>query len=265
VWFSFDEVLFFIDRVYAGILKPMNSPHPEFQRFVIVPKKPQGRRWAWIIVLLWPLSLLGMWWLTSEVLMKGGVSTIADDASINKPIQQGDVESSEELKQLRQALATAKRSDQINRNANLELQSTLSDREEEVAGLRTDVAFYERLVGATAQRRGLSVHAIRFQPEVGGTWQFTATLTQNLNRGAISQGNMKFSVEGISGGKLKSLRWEDLVQKTEINGKAYSFRYFQEVQGSVLLPSGFTPQRVTVSLRGNSGSADQVFPWTSQK
>ena len=131
--------------------------------------------------------------------------------------------------------------------------------------MRADVAFYERLVGATSQRRGLNVHDIQFRPEVGGTWHFTATVTQNLNRGAISQGNMKFSVEGISASRLKSVPWENLVQKSEMNGKPYSFRYFQEIEGSILLPSGFTPQRVKVALRGNNGQADQVFPWSAKK
>jgi hypothetical protein len=243
----------------------MSQPPSEFQRFIIVPKNSQRRSWAWLILILWPLSLAAMWWLASEVLIsKRPVGSISQSPSIVRPTEQGNTEASDELKQLQQALATAKRSDQINRSANLELQSTLSDREEEIAGLRNDVAFYERLVGATAQRRGLSVHAIRFKPETGGTWKFTATLTQNLNRGAISQGNMKFAVEGVSGGKLKSLRWDELVQKTESGGKPYSFRYFQEVQGSVLLPVGFTPQRVKVSLRGNGGSADQEFPWNTK-
>jgi hypothetical protein len=240
----------------------MSQPPSEFQRFVIVPKKPKVRGLFWLIFILWPVSIAAAWWLGVELnnAVRQSPSIVQPQAQVS---EQGDA--GEDVKALKQALATAKRSDQINRNANLELQSTLTDREEEIAGLRADVAFYERLVGATAQRRGLSVHAIEFKPEIGGTWQFTATLTQNLNRGAISQGTMRFSVEGISGGKLKSLRWEDVVQKTEVSGKSYSFRYFQEVKGSVLLPSGFTPQRVKVSLRGNSGSEDQEFPWVTKK
>src|SRR3546814_19579440 len=47
---------------------------------------------------------------------------------------------------------------QISRDANRDLQGTLAERDEEIAGLRADVAFYERFVGATGQRRGLTVH-----------------------------------------------------------------------------------------------------------
>ena len=116
-----------------------------------------------------------------------------------------------------------------------ELQASLAEREEEVSGLRADVAFYERLVGATGQRRGLSVHEAVFAPEEGGTWRYTVTLTQNLNRGAISKGEARISVEGVSSGRLRSLPWETLVQKPGAPGQPFSFRYFQQLEGSVML------------------------------
>ncbi len=228
---------------------------------MIVPKKTPWRGWLLVIAIAWLLSIVGVWYWTSSYAAPGLANTDRTAGSQSEQLKENEAL----LKQAQQQLATLRRSEQISRNANTELQSTLSDRDEEIEGLRADVAFYERLVGATAQRRGLNVHDIQFEPEVGGTWHFTATVTQNLNRGAISQGTMKFSVEGISSGRLKTVPWEILVQKSDMGGKAYSFRYFQELDGSVLLPAGFTPQRVKVALRGNNGQADQVFPWSAKK
>lgn len=228
---------------------------------MIVPKKTHWRGWFLVIATLWLLSLAGAWYVASKL---AAPDLAGAGRSIGLQVEQIK-ENEQMLKQAQQQLATLRRSEQISRNANTELQSTLSDRDEEIEGLRADVAFYERLVGATAQRRGLTVHDIEFSPEVGGTWKFTATITQNLNRGSISQGSMKFSVEGISMGRLKTVPWEILVQKSDMAGKAYSFRYFQELEGSILLPSNFTPQRVKVALRGNNGQADQVFPWNAKK
>ena len=165
------------------------------------------------------------------------------------------------LKQLRQQVATLKRSDQISRSANVDLQSTLADREEEISGLRADVDFYERLVGSTGQRHGLRVHEAEFAAENGGTWHYTVTLTQNLNRGAISKGEMRFSVEGVRGGKLATVSWDELLQKPGAAGKPFSFRYFQQVEDSVILPPGFTPQRVKVKLHGNGEDVEQTFAW----
>lgn len=167
-----------------------------------------------------------------------------------------------ELEQLRQRVATLARSDQISREANRDLQSTLAERDEEIAGLRADVAFYERLVGATAQRRGLSVHALRLQPQNDLAWHFTTTLTQNLNRGAVSSGQLTLTVEGTRAGKLEKLAWADLRQQPSAPPIAYSFKYFQQVEGDVFLPAGFTPVRVAVRLVPRNGAAiEQSFTW----
>jgi hypothetical protein len=168
----------------------------------------------------------------------------------------------DEAEQLRQRVATLTRSDQISRDANRDLQGTLSERDEEIAGLRADVAFYERLVGSTGQRRGLNTHEVLFAPEDAGTWHYTITLTQNLNRGAISKGTMRFAVEGVRAGKLASIKWDELLQKPGAPGQPFSFRYFQQLEGSVMLPAGFTPQRVRVQL---NGGGDQVFDWIAKK
>lgn len=161
-----------------------------------------------------------------------------------------------------QQVATLKRSDQISRDANRDLQGALAEREEEIAGLRADLAFYERLVGATGQRRGLSVHALRLQPQGNDAWRFAATLTQNLNRGAVSTGQMTLAVEGTQAGKLRKLAWADLRRQPSAPGVGYSFKYFQQVEGDVFLPAGFTPVRVEVRLQPRSGgSATESFSW----
>jgi hypothetical protein len=225
-------------------------------------RRPSHLR-GWIILgaVAWLASLGLAWWLASRHAAPTlrTVSTELHDRSAELDQQQAD------LKDLRQQVATLRRSDQISRNANLDLQSTLADREEQISGLRADVDFYERLVGSTGQRQGLRVHEASFAPEAGGTWHYTVTLTQNLNRGAISKGQMRFVVDGVRAGKLVSVKWDELLQQPNAPGKPFSFRYFQQLDDSVMLPPGFTPQRVRVSLSGSGSAVDQSFPWTTSK
>lgn len=156
---------------------------------------------------------------------------------------------------LAQQVSILTRSDQVSREANTRLQGLLAEREEEIAGLRADVDFYERLVGATSQRRGLSVHALRMQRQQNGAYHFNAVLTQNLNRGSVSSGQLKLSIEGSQGGQLRRLDWTALRQQPGAPGVDYSFRYFQEVEGDVFLPAGFTPVRVIARLQPRRGTA----------
>ena len=167
-----------------------------------------------------------------------------------------------QLDEFRQRVATLTRSDQISRDANRDLQGTLAERDEEIAGLRADVAFYERFVGATGQRRGLAVHELRLQPQGDQAWHFTATLTQNLNRGAVNRGRLSLAVEGMREGKLQTLAWADLRQQPAAPGVEYSFKYFQQVEGDVVLPPGMKPLRIKVRLVPAGGVAvEQSFAW----
>lgn len=177
--------------------------------------------------------------------------------------EQSGRELSEKLEELQQTVVTLGRSDQISRDANRDLQGALAEREEEVAGLRADVAFYERLVGATSQRHGLTVHALRMAPQNGSAWEFQSTLTQNLNRGAVSSGRLTLSIEGTMEGKRRVLAWDDLRQGEKTEGTPFSFKYFEQVKGDVFLPEGFSPVRVTVRLQPRSGSPiSESFSWS---
>jgi cell division protein FtsL len=239
----------------------MSSPDPDSPKVASATAGSHLRGWLVIAAVLWVASLVGAWMLASRQAAPSLGAVSGELVDSGKQLR----EQKRQLDQLRQQVATLKRSDQISRNANAELQSTLTEREEEISGLRADVDFYERLVGSTGKRQGLRVHEANFVPESGGTWHYTVTLTQNLNRGAISKGTMRFAVEGVRGGKLSTIKWDELLNKPGAPGKPYSFRYFQELEDSVMLPPGFTPQRVRVSLVGNGNSVDQTFAWESKK
>jgi hypothetical protein len=165
------------------------------------------------------------------------------------------------LRDLSQRETTLSVSDRISREANGDLQGTLAERDEEISALRADVAFYERLVGPTQQRKGLNVFSSEFIAGTGAAWHYQIVLTQNLNRGAISQGQMRFFIEGVRAGKLATINWNELHQQPSVPGQTYSFRYFQTLDGRVMLPRDFTPQRVRVVLDNEGVAVEQAFDW----
>ena len=232
----------------AGAAHPLHLPlSPEFRR-----------RAAWAAGAVFVLALVfGAWGLWRVI------SPASDDLKSQLAQSESDAERLREQNDaLEQRVATLSRSDQISRDANRDVQRTLSERDEEIAGLRADVAFYERLVGATAQRRGLSVHAIRFEPQGDTAWHFTTTLTQNLNRGAVSSGGLQLQIEGTREGKREVLAWSLLRQDQAATGLPYSFKYFQQVEGDIFLPDNFEPVRVQVQLKPRSGpSVEESFTW----
>jgi len=239
----------------------MNRPVPRIQIVPSGQRPGRGlpRAWWGVVIVLWLVSLGATWWIASRM----AAPRLAQTQGQLTAAQQQLAAQRRQIEALKQRQVNLTVSDQISRAANNEVQASLSERDEQIAALRADVAFYERLVGATAQRKGLNAHSVEFTPEAGGTWSYNVVLTQNLNRGAISEGQMRFSVEGVRGGKLTTVSWNELHQKADAPGQAYSFRYFQQLSGSVILPKDFTPQRVRISLAGGGASVNQTFDWKS--
>lgn len=212
---------------------------------------PGGHRWVYLAVAIFLAAIgFGLWGVWTTFFAGADL----DDRSATALRARSE--------KLSQEVSTLRRSDQISRDANRDLERTLAERDEEIAGLRADIAFYERFVGATGQRRGLSVHDLEMRLQSGDAWHFVATLTQNVNRGAVNSGRITLALEGTRNDKLERLSWSTLRKQTNAPGLGYSFKYFQQVEGEVMLPAGFKPLRVTVRLVPEGGSAvEQSFPW----
>ena len=126
-------------------------------------------------------------------------------------------------------------------------------RDEEIASLRADIAFYERFVGATGQRRGLSVHDLEMRRQDGDAWHFVATLTQNVNRGAVNDGRLTLSVEGTRGDRMEKLAWAALRGCPESSVRA-AFHYIGT--GQTIVPDELTsPEELAALLDSATTSA----------
>ena len=231
--------------------------HPP-SRYRIVQRRTT-RRWPRVVAVtgVWLLSL-GLAWHWAGI---RAAPSLADTTRRMHDAERRLASQQARLRELSQRGTTLSLSDRISREANGDLQGTLAERDEEISALRADVAFYERLVGPTQQRKGLNVFSSEFIAGAGAAWHYQIVLTQNLNRGAISQGQMRFVIEGVRAGKLATINWNELHQQPSAPGQTYSFRYFQTLDGRVMLPRDFTPQRVRVVLDNEGVAVEQAFDW----
>jgi hypothetical protein len=61
---------------------------------------------------------------------------------------------------------------------------------------------------------------------------------------------------------MQKADWATLRQQADASGVPYSFKYFQQLEGDLLLPAGMKPVRVVVRLQPASGAAvEQSFTW----
>ncbi|HSN00679.1 MAG TPA: DUF6776 family protein [Rudaea sp.] len=220
---------------------------------LVVRTQRSARRWGWVfaMLLLWLASLAG------AMALQHWLVGVGEHLSVTRAQKDRDA--------LLQKIAIAERGEQVARAANADLQQSLRDRQEEIAGLRADLAFYSKLTDGRSKPEGLAVHGVRMAAGAApGVYNFTVTLTQTLKSGQIASGRVKLSVDGIRSGKLATLAWADLAPNQDTSGVPFSFKYFQQVAGTVMLPAGFTPNRVHVEADagGDMGRADQDFAWS---
>lgn len=225
-------------------------------RFIVQHHDPAAvRRRVAVVALFWALSLVlaaAAAWLLAQ-----------SPASGPDPVEFARLR--QENQDLKQRVAVLERADQVDRVASSDLQQTLREREEEIAGLRTDLGFYSRLVGGGARREGLAVHSVHVTPvRDSGAWNVVVTLTQNMKRSQSSEGRLQFAVEGVANGQLRNLAWSDLAAPGDSAGLPFSFKYFQRVSGTVMLPAGFSPNRIKVvaEATGGGGRVEQGFAWS---
>ena len=228
---------------------PVDAPQSTPDTAAPVP--PAGQVFAISVIGLFVLAMaFGIWGLWRAF------TPAPADAVVQLQAQQARID------ELEQRITDLARSDVISREANQQVQATLAERDEEIAALRADLAFYERFVGPTAQRRGLAVHALELKPQDAQTWHFTATLTQNVNQQAANSGRVSLALEGSQDGRMRQLDWAALRQQPNAGGVPYSFKFFQRVEGDILLPAGFHPVRVKVRLAPQGGRpVEQSFTW----
>ena len=85
-------------------------------------------------------------------------------------------------------------------------------------------------------------------------WNFVATLVNTAENADAARGTLTLAVEGVRGGKLVTLAWPALAGAGAANGVSYAFKFFQQVRGSFMLPRGFVPNRVAVTLHPERGA-----------
>jgi hypothetical protein len=226
-------------------------------RFVIVPHRPRARMLAFVVALAWLGSLWAAFELSRHLTVPDHAALLAERDRLAERL----VATSSALEDERRQVAVLRRSDQVSRAANTELQQTISEREEEIAALRGDLAFFERLVGGSAQRSGLAVHALGMAADGAGHVRYTLTLTQTLKRSGLTRGEVSMQIEGVSRGQLTTLDWKQLRQGTDAAPQSFGFRYFQQLEGSIMLPENFTPQRVRVLVVFDGNRVERLFPW----
>jgi hypothetical protein len=166
---------------------------------------------------------------------------------------------------LREQSAVLERSGQIERQAYKQLEGAVTGLQDEILELKAELAFYRGIVSPDDASTGLSLQG--FELSAGSQlrqYRYKVVLTQVLNNGTVARGDLRFEVEGTLQGEAKSYPLEQLSVSQEKTPLAFKFKYFQIIDGDFMLPDGFEPIKVTLTVIPKSSThkkLTQAFDW----
>lgn len=171
--------------------------------------------------------------------------------------------SRDESEELKTAKAVSVQGVAVLQQANKLLRESDRQRQDEIASLKADLAFYRRLGGANGSQTGLAIHHVELlrtdSPQV---FELLFTLTQNIRWASSIAGDIDVTIDGIQNGKAEHLDESELLAENTSTLK-FEFKYFQQLERLITLPEGFKAKHLTLQLNpeGAESKVEQTISW----
>ncbi len=221
-----------------------------------------ARRKRAVLLVVWLLSL-ALLYVACRTWLTPGIGTMQTELD-NLRQTHGLLET--ELSISRDQVSNQKRAREMAEQALEDLRQVLTQRQDEVASLRADVSFYQRLIEGGAQQAGQWIHQFKLSRDgdSGNMYRYRLTLAQNLKRGRSAEGRIELAVTGSRNGALEKLDLGALTGADATPVTEYSFKYFQQLEGTILLPDAFEPSAIELAMRPKDGASTvrREFTWT---
>jgi uncharacterized protein DUF6776 len=175
----------------------------------------------------------------------------------------------DEIEVLKQEVALLETHREIDREAYKEVEISLIGLQSKIVEQQDAIAFYRGIVSPADGKPGLRVQD--FKLTRGGEereFNLRLVLVQAMKHDRKVSGDVSVSVEGSEDGELKSYALTDLLPADADSAWPFSFRYFQDFDRQLVLPDGFTPERVHVEVRSRTrsiSSIEESFAWATSQ
>ena len=168
--------------------------------------------------------------------------------------------------ELREQLARAVRSSEIDSKAGDELMTTLARREKELLDLREELNFYKSMVTAGGKAGGsLSIRSFALKAaDDKGKFHYKLVLARVDGKGKPIKGRVQLRLQGRKGDEGVTLEWRDISSGGKM--PRFRFQFFQTLEGELSIPEGFRPEHILVKVipeGKKQQSVQQSFSWNS--
>ncbi len=175
----------------------------------------------------------------------------------------------DEIAELEQEIAVLETHREIDREAYKEVEGSLISLQAKIQEQRDAIAFYRGIVSPADGKPGLRVQDLKLTR--GGEereFNLRVVLVQAMKHDRKVSGDVAVTVEGSEGGEAKSYALTELLPADAESAWPFSFRYFQDFDRQLILPDGFTPERIRVEVRSRTrsiSSIEESYAWAMSR
>lgn len=228
----------------------------------VVPYRPV-RRWTIRILLVIgviALVMLAHWYATREAL-KFQQAALAE----RDQLKQSLAESRAEVERLRQEVANLRLGAEVDKAASEDVRNEVIDLKAQIAELQEDISFYRGLMAPNAESKGLTVGSLNIlSTGVERHYHYKLVLQQFATNHKLLNGSLNFTIVGRQNDLPMNLALKDVSSSVSSTDIRLGFRYFQNIEGEMVLPEGFEPIRVEISARVRTpkpATVEKKFGW----
>ena len=194
---------------------------------------------------------------------------VVDAASDRQTYEDHILNLDDEIVELNQEVALLKTHREIDREAYKEVEVSLTALQSKIQEQRDAIAFYRGIVSPSDRNPGLRVQDMRVtRGKAEREFNVRLVLVQAMKHDRKVSGDVRLSVEGIQDGVDTTYAFAQLLPEQAEKRWAFSFRYFQDFDRQLVLPDGFTPERVHVEVRSRTrsiSSIEESFVWATSQ
>ncbi len=167
--------------------------------------------------------------------------------------------------ELRRQVAIVETGKKIDVEAYRQVEQRLAELQDEILAQQEDLAFYRGIVAD--QQTGLRVQDLELLAGANEySFSLRLVLAQAMRASQRISGSVRLQVEGTRDGQTLTLGLPELgvVEEQRRSLSGFAFRYFQNLEADLVLPEGFAPTRVIVTLTPKGKQAkpvEKIFAW----
>lgn len=231
---------------------------------MVVPHRPFWRFLRYFLfVIVFAAMVGGSFYLGQWYAVEDYTETLTEHGLFKQELD----ETKAEFAQLRQQKANLALGSEVDRRANEELRTEIVNLKSELASLEQDNTFYRELMSPKASDRGIVVDVPSVEVLEGqNQYRYNLVVKQIAAQHNTVSGYVELVLVGTQDNEPARLELMDISESVEEKRLKLSFKYFQRIEGEMVLPEGFEPKSIELKLvaqRPRSLVVDKKFGWAT--